>query len=566
MSKKQDRLSLKDATKLTVRGYKFIYSKHPNLLISDGLFSIVSAITPYVGIYLMALIINEISTTRSQERLTTLIIISLVSAAVLALLNAILLRWSNYHRENFGWLKVNGLYTEKLLSLDYDKIDNPRTHDLLAQIRSNANMNWYGLPRLAMSFRAIINAITTIIGAIALSISLFRLPVPDDAGWLTILNSPFLVISVVILMFVITMLTPVFNSKSQSYWTKTSDKMLLMNRTLGFFGWHMKERKRALDVRIYRQDKITTHTFASSYNSEGGLGPKSALGKFARGSMGVFAAIGSGIAQIFIGVVYVFVCLKAWGGAFPIGSVTQYIAAITALSGGIARLFTELTLLRHNTHYLKTSFEFLDIKNDMYQGSLTVEKRSDLKYEIEFKNVSFKYPNTDNYVLKNVSIKFKVGERLAVVGMNGSGKTTFIKLLCRLYDPTEGEILLNGINIRKYDYHEYMSIFSIVFQDFKLLSLSLGQNIATGPQYDSEKALKCLEEAGFGVRLDKMPNSLETYLYKDFVEDGVEVSGGEAQKIALARALYKNAAFVVLDEPTAALDPIAEHEVYSKMN
>ncbi len=155
---------------------------------------------------------------------------------------------------------------------------------------------------------------------------------------------------------------------------------------------------------------------------------------------------------------------------------------------------------------------------------------------------------------------------MAVVGMNGSGKTTFIKLLCRLYDPTEGEILLNGINIRKYNYAEYMDIFSVVFQDFKLFALPLGENVAAGREYHAEQAADCLKKAGFSDRLAAMPEGLDTYLYKEYDKTGVDVSGGEAQKIAIARALYKDAPFLILDEPTAALDPIAEAEIYAKLN
>jgi ATP-binding cassette subfamily B protein len=155
---------------------------------------------------------------------------------------------------------------------------------------------------------------------------------------------------------------------------------------------------------------------------------------------------------------------------------------------------------------------------------------------------------------------------MAVVGMNGSGKTTMIKLLCRLYDPTEGIITLNGVDIKKYNYDEYMAIFSVVFQDFKLFSFTLSQNVAASVAYDSEKMAQTLTKSGFDSRLENMPKGIETYLYKDFEEDGVEISGGEAQKIALARALYKNAPFIVLDEPTDALDPIAEFEIYSKFN
>lgn len=152
---------------------------------------------------------------------------------------------------------------------------------------------------------------------------------------------------------------------------------------------------------------------------------------------------------------------------------------------------------------------------------------------------------------------------MAIVGMNGSGKTTFIKLLTRLYDPTEGEILLNGIDIRKYDYDEYLQLFSVVFQDFGLFSFDLGQNVAASTEYNEEKVISAIKDAGFFSRFEKLPNGLNTFLYQNFEKEGVEISGGEAQKIAMARAIYKDAPIVVLDEPTAALDPIAEFEIYS---
>ena len=223
-------------------------------------------------------------------------------------------------------------------------------------------------------------------------------------------------------------------------------------------------------------------------------------------------------------------------------------------------------VMRINSSFLDTVFDLLDTPNTMYQGSLTTEKRSDIQYYVEFRDVSFKYPGSEAYALRHVNMKFKVGSRLAVVGMNGSGKTTFIKLLCRLYDPTEGEILLNGINIRKYRYDDYMKIFSVVFQDFQLLALPLGQNVAASQTYDAARVLDCLNKAGFGEKLAKMPHGLDTYLYKSVDTEGVDVSGGEAQKIAIARALYKDSPFIILDEPTAALDPIAEAEIYSKFD
>lgn len=331
-----------------------------------------------------------------------------------------------------------------------------------------------------------------------------------------------------------------------------------------FFGSLGYHREIATDVRMYRQDKICD--INNKENRENSFGSKGIMAKYGRGPMGLYHAASSAVSVIFTGIVYAFVCLKAWAGAFGLGAVARYIASITKVSGGMSGLISALGDMRNNAAFLVPVFEFFDIPNNMYQGSLTVEKRRDRKYEVEFRNVSFKYPGNENYALRNVNIKFEIGRRLAVVGMNGSGKTTFIKLLCRLYDPTEGEILLNGIDIRKYNYAEYMMIFSIVFQDFQLFALKLGENVASKTAYDRGRVMDSLKKAGFAERLSELPDGIETYLYKDYDKNGVNISGGEAQKIAIARALYKDAPFIILDEPTAALDPIAEADIYSKFN
>lgn len=184
----------------------------------------------------------------------------------------------------------------------------------------------------------------------------------------------------------------------------------------------------------------------------------------------------------------------------------------------------------------------------------------------EFCDVSFAYPETDVMILKNLNLKIAAGEHLAVVGMNGSGKSTMIKLLCRLYDPSKGKITLNGIDIREFDYTEYLKLFAIVFQDFKLLAFPIGENIACSDEYDEEKVWRCLEMSGMKERVEELPKKLKQSIYKLYEKDGVDFSGGEEQKIAIARALYKDAPFVILDEPTAALDPIAESEIYSRFN
>lgn len=253
-------------------------------------------------------------------------------------------------------------------------------------------------------------------------------------------------------------------------------------------------------------------------------------------------------------------------GAFSIGNVVKFAGSITNIMTSVQSMGRQYKELALTARREASTLEMLSVGDEMYKGKLPVEKRLDNQYEIEFRNVSFKYPGSEQYALKDFSLKIRVGERMAIVGMNGSGKTTMIKLLCRLYDPQEGEILLNGVDIRKFQRDEYMGLFSVVFQDFGLLSMPLGQNVASSMEVDKKLAMECLKKAGLSERVEQLPKGLDTYLYQDIADDGVEISGGEAQKIALARALYKDAPFVLLDEPTASLDPLSEYEIYSSFD
>lgn len=561
MENKEEKVPIKEAIKLNKRAFKVWWTHYKEVLISSSMASIVQALTPYVAIYFSARIINELAGGRNRKVLMKLILIVLLSSAVLALLNASLKRWKNsvYSCIYFENRKI---YNEKLLSMDFNAVDDMHTHDVYSQILQNEYWVGFGLNKLVYQFEGMVLAVIKILGAVALSYSLFTLYVPESAGKLTILNNPLFLFFIVILMIIVTFASPIFSNKANEYWIRYASDAKFGNRMFFFYGSMPSDRSRSMDIRMYRQD-ILCKNYIKKLEI---FGPKSKIAEYGRGPMGAYAALSAVVSNIFMGIVYVFVCLKAWAGAFGVGSVTQYISAISSLSDGLSEFIRILGEMRVNASFLRTTFEFLDIPHDMYKGSLTVEKRSDNNYEVEFKNVSFKYPKTDSYALKNISMRFKIGERLAVVGQNGSGKTTFIKLLCRMYDPTEGEILLNGIDIRKYDYKEYMSVFSVVFQDFKLLAFELAQNVAAGVNYEKDKVVDCLEKAGFEDRLKTMPEGIDTFIYKDFNDNGAEISGGEAQKLAIARALYKDSPFIILDEPTAALDPVAEYEIYTRFN
>lgn len=555
-------LSLRETLALNYRAFRLLGKRCPGVYLLYFISSVTDAASPYFTIWLSARLINELAGARDPARLRTLVLAILITGAFLALLNGILGRLKNYYLDPY-WLQVQKIYADKLLSMDFHSMDSQQTHELYSQIMQLNQWNNWGLMRVHMYFEYLLRGLTGVVGAVALTVSLFTLPVPQEAGRLVLLNHPLAVFLCIALLAAITILAPACNNKAQEFNAKAASVATAGNRIFSFYGFTMStEKHRALDVRMYNQQEICSHHLLSCKSFTPG-GP---MAHAAAGPVGLLYALSSALSIVFTGIVYLFTCLKAWAGAFGVGSVTQYISAVTALSRNISSLLEILGGMRNNARFLRTTFEFLDIPDLMYQGSLTTEKRADCHYQVEFRDVSFRYPGTDTYALRHVSMQFQIGRRLAVVGPNGSGKSTFIKLLCRLYDPTEGEILLNGIDIRKYKYEDYMALFSVVFQDFKLLAFPLGENVAAGRPYDRAKAAHCLEKAGFGERLESLGKGLDTCLYRNFEEDGVEISGGEAQKIAIARALYKNAPFLILDEPTAALDPIAEMEIYQQFD
>lgn len=555
-------LSPGEALRVNWKAFHMLYKRYPQMFTSSIICVVWEAVTPYVGIYLSARIIDEIAGNRNPEILMSLVLYTLFSAAFISLVSALLAKWRDTQGSGM-YFKVLQIFTQKLMEMDFVNIDDAKTHEKLSTINQNQNGGGWGLYRVTWSMNNLISAVFTILGGATLTVTLFTQSVPAEAGNLTVLNNPLFVLAVIAVMLAVTYISPALGNKAGSYYARRSDTHNLANRLFGFYGWLGYKQELAADMRIYRQDII-----CDKYNSDktSTFGSKGIFAKYARGPIGLYNAASSAVSTVFTGFVLVFVCLKALAGAFGVGAVTRYVASVSRLSGGVSSLIGTAGDMRNNASFLKLVFDFLEMPNTMEQGSLPVEKRDYRNYKIEFKDVSFKYPGSEEYALKHVSMKFGAGERLAVVGQNGSGKTTFIKLLCRLYDPTEGVILLNGTDIREFDYLEYMAIFSVVFQDFKLFAFTLGQNVGTMVAYDCELAEIALQKAGFGERLEALEDGLETYLYKDFSKKGVDISGGEAQKIALARTLYKDAPFIVLDEPTAALDPIAESEVYSNFN
>ena len=548
------KMSFSERIRITKRGFGILRKYCPGLSEQKALYEFIHSLQPFITIWFSARIVDELTNHCRKDYIASYVICVITINFICIVFQNVLLHICN-EKESQMWIWFEKVFSDKQMSLDYDDLEDVSIQKQRQEVEENLFMFGNGLAQLVWGTSVMVKVFINIFVALLMSGTLFISKTGEK-----IVDHPIWIVAILGCITLCGFSNYKATRKENSLFMKWCDNSLWFNRTFMFFGHELYTNlERAKDVRIYRQDTLAIKKI-EELEEWGKAEKKNSF------HMAFFPSVAGFIVGLGNCACYLFVAIKAFLGAYGVGSVVQYVSVLTRLGDGIRDLMFMVSDNELYCAHLKKMYDYLDIPNHMYQGSLTVEKREDNEYYIEFRNVSFKYPRTENYVLRNVNLKFKIGEKLAVVGMNGSGKTTFIKLLCRLYDPTEGEILLNNVDIRKYDYKEYMSIFSVVFQDFKLFSFGLGQNVSASFHYNEELAKKCLEKAGFYGRLQSMKKGLETSIYKDLDEEGVEISGGEAQKIALARALYKNAPFIILDEPTAALDPIAEYEVYSKFN
>ena len=541
-------MKLREHISIAKRAVKMVFGQSKTFALCTILNSFLAAITPYVPIWFSAKLIDALF---AEAPVETLILYVTLTVGIVFLLQ--LLKTYVSHQKNISssvmYRMEDWQYAEKAMRMSYESIESRDVQLLRNRIRMETQTG-YNRFYLHMCMEYAVRYITEIFCSLALTVSFFMnrtIPLYMKLGLLALL----------VLTVVCNIMLTAKQKKEEGFFYEQN----VMRNTVGEkYSQYIGDYSAGMDIRLYQmaEDIVESQSALNREYTEKSLGLHKKLTALT-------------VPQIFLShalqyMTYLVLIVGAIAGSVSVGSIAKYVSCIMMLLTSFAKLVAMFQISIVNHGYLKRYFSYFDIPNNMYQGSLTVEKRDDNEYYVEFRDVSFKYPGSDVWALRHVNLKFKVGEKLAVVGMNGSGKTTFIKLLCRLYDPAEGEILLNGVNIKKYNYDEYMSVFSVVFQDYRLFAFTLGQNVAASTDYDEERVKHCLHQAGFKERLETLPNGTETYLFKNYDKNGVEFSGGETQKIALARALYKDAPFIILDEPTAALDPVSEYEVYSNFN
>lgn len=508
---------------------------------------------PYLSLFFSARILNLLLAKSYRACLYT-VVVFLLTQYGLGLFEKICRQYLDGQKE-LCLARTEQKITAKALELEFEKFEKTETMDAIRR----TNVSSMGSGNVGDQLIVIHTLITSLLSVLYALFFLLRLFLLSDSSRNNFFTSSFSMLALLLLCGVQLALSSRINRRSTQKKIELNQGNDHSNSVANYLVNVMLEERRADDIRIGHLDHFLDVQFGKAM--EHFLPMYLDFARFSAitdGKNALLSLLSNFAAYLVIGA-------RALYGVLPIGDVLLYAGSVTRAMSDLQTFLATGSEFDYINSYLSTYEDFIAQPSMAYDGTLPIEKRDDGQYEFAFHDVSFSYPGTNIPVLEHVTLSFAVGEKTALVGRNGAGKTTLIKLLCRLYEPTSGYITLNGIDIRKYSYKEYTQAFSVVFQDFHLFSLPLDENIAAGTEIDEAALQSSLAKVGLTDHVQQLPQGVRTRLYNNN-GSGVDLSGGEAQRTAIARALYKDAPFVILDEPTAALDPIAEAEIYEQFS
>lgn len=514
------------------RTWKYAKSKY-FLMILD---SVKSTVQPFVLLIIPKYILDELASERRVD--VTLRYIAYYAAAVVGfnLISLIISRFGSDQSMKIDHRVAMDQHT-KWLHMDYDKFENVRVRDLEARSVSAAEPRNFAEDK--------------VLGFIS---NLIRL-----GGYTYIIMS----LHPIMILFILTVIAAntLIARRSAKLGYEYTTAMTRLSRRFNYIFRTMVDFKVGKDVRINGADSWLKSKFekeSEEYIRDHRAQQRRLLG---------INTLSDIIGLIQTVVMYGYCGYLAISGGITVGSFTVFLGALTAFTGTFNEFVKRFPALGLLSKYIDDYREFLRCAEHEGKELETSDISALPEHcDIEFVNVSFKYPDTDRYVLKNINIKIKAGERLSIVGYNGAGKSTFIKLLCRFYKPTEGKILLGGVDISTYPLPEYRRRLAVVFQDYQLFYMSVRYNIVLNLEEDPERVRKALAESGILEKIEGLENGIDTSYGRILYYHSRDFSGGETQKIACARAYYRDSPIVILDEPTSALDPVAETQLYGRFN
>jgi ABC-type multidrug transport system fused ATPase/permease subunit len=533
----------------------------PHSVAVQAALAIVTLLQGYVAVTFLGLLVSQL--TRPNVTVNQLWPITAGFLGIIFGL-AVLGYWLNMHAQANGWsawFGMQAMTNKKMLTVTYPTFIDPKFRDNYAA--ANTSINYSG--GFATFITEIVNSVCGLLVAVLLSgaslVALFGAQSTQKTTLAQFANSPWLLILMVFIIAIPVVAAFPLAKLSGRFTQKFYQYNIQFNRIGEYYIQKVfEDYSIGKVIRIFDPHDHLVHHFGEMNRTQIKQDNKLLTQATAVRSLNNI------VLSVIVGALYVVVGIKGLAGAISIGAVIAYVGYLQQVISALTTMMDTVGTSAATLKGLDQFIDFIEYPDAPATGKLPVEKRLDNEYAIKVDDVSFRYPGAKAWSLRHVTLDFKVGQRLALVGPNGSGKTTLIKLLTRLAEPTEGHILLNGIDIQKYDIHEYQQIFAVVFQDYRLFAFSVADNVAVNTHKDPARMKRALTLAGVWDKVQTLPKQADTSLTKNIDPDGVDISGGEAQKIAIARAWYKDAPFIILDEPTAALDPVSEYEIYQRFD
>ncbi len=534
----------KDKTAKGENGYSFlktikrmiviVRAEAPKLIWLTVLATVVKGLYPFCSIFLPKIAIGVLEEGGDEvvKNLIYAMLMYFVAAGIITFLNSYVeeVLFANCMTVRMGFIAKQ---SAKLQQMDYKYIEDAKFFEKYDKAMNANNNDRDGVEGVYNRMTKFPAKIVALIGMLVLGVSLNPLIVLA------------LILHVAVTMFV--------SAKTHDFEYARKEDLAKAGRRVGYYEKTSADFRFGKDIRIFDLRDRILKNYKQEIRAYSAVRALIENKKFALGFLSLVTLLISNVTM------YGLLAYKAYNG-MPISDFTMYIALITSLLALMIDIGNDVTFMRNEGQYVDDYFRMMDAPL-LTEGDKDVDASDSV--EIVFDHVTFRYPNTEKDVFKDFSFTIHRGERLAVVGVNGAGKSTLVKLICGLFEPTEGHIYINGIDIREIKKENLYSLYSTVFQDFNILAFSLRDNVTCGvKENDDEKVREVLVKTGLGKKLDSLDRGLDQMMLKVIDENGTDFSGGERQKLAIARALYKDAPMVIMDEPTAALDALAEAEIY----
>lgn len=502
---------------------------------------ILNALVPAAGtlinVFVPMIFINQITDPRPAGEFIKIVVLLIIGKILLESLERLLSREEFVRRQGINDYLTFEL-AKKAMDLTYQNIENPHTLDL--KEKANAAINMGAIHNLLYTTKDIITSLATIIGTALVIISF----------------SPYLVAFSIFISLLIIFV----NAKESAYTSKFNLEIVNVNRRFSYYFSLMASPHYQKEIRVFNLGPmVKSKTQGYLDQMMGGFEDKFAY----EANMGAIKIFLESILRL---VSYTYVAMRtlsaAYGPQISFGSFSAIIAANENFMKSFQTMFSELADFIMSLANLEPLYDFYVLDSDKEEK---LEEAGDFE-SLVFKNVTFTYPGSDRKIIDNLSFRINKGEKISIVGVNNAGKTTIVKILLRFFDIDSGEILYNGVNINNISKKSLYKKITGVFQDFAIMPFTIKENIIANKDYEEEETSEIIERLDLGEKIKELPNGIDTYLNKDIYENSTDLSLGQKQKLAIARALYQDADFLILDEPTASLDPLAESKIYEHFN